>query len=58
MSYIKIQKITKENVDTPEKGYIYFGYDDTDTQNKGLWIKDDDGSDAYYILRGYASIHQ
>jgi len=30
MSYIKIQKIAKETVDTPEKGYVYFGYDDTD----------------------------
>jgi hypothetical protein len=49
MSYIKIQKIAKENIGTPEKGYIYFGYDDT-AFGKGLWIKDDDGSLAYYIL--------
>ena len=50
MSYIKIQKIAKELVDTPEKNHIYFGYD-----SGGLWLKDDDGTDAYYILNGYAS---
>lgn len=50
MSYIKMQKIIKENVDIPEKGYIYFGYDDG-----GLWIKNDDGTPAYYILAGYGS---
>lgn len=51
MSYIKIQKIVKENVDIPEKGYIYFGYD-----SGGLWIKDDDGTPAYYILAGYSTL--
>jgi hypothetical protein len=50
MSYIKIQKIKKENIGVPEKGYIYFGYDDDVNTGKGLWIKDDDGSAAYHIL--------
>lgn len=49
MSYIKIQKIAKENIGIPEKGHIYMGYDDTN-YGKGLWIKDDDGSAAYYII--------
>lgn len=52
MSYIKIKKISKEDVETPEKGYIYFGFDDP---SNGPWIKDDDGSDAYYIFSGYDS---
>jgi len=43
MSYIKIQNIPKENVEPPENGYVYFGYDDG-----GLWIKKDDGS-TYYL---------
>lgn len=56
MSYIKIQKIKKENLNDPdfipEKGYVYLGYDDqtVDGVNSGLWLKDDDGSDAFYIL--------
>jgi len=52
MSYIKIKKILKEEVDTPEEGYIYFGFDDP---SKGPWVKDDDGSEAYYILSGSES---
>jgi hypothetical protein len=48
MSYIKIAKIVKETVEVPEKGYVYFGYD-----TGGLWLKDDDGTPAYYILAGY-----
>ena len=54
MSYIKIQKIRKEDVETPEKGYIYVGYDDSTVggSGSGLWIKDDDGNLAYYVLTG------
>lgn len=57
MSYIKIQKILKEEVETPEPGYIYLGYDDSSvgSTGNGLWIKNDDGSEAYYILSGYAT---
>ena len=57
MSYIKIQKIKKENVETPEKGYIYLGYDDESVEGvaSGLWVKNDDGTDAYYVLSGYAT---
>ena len=52
MSYIKIQNIDKDVVETPEKGYIYFGYD-----SGGLWIKNDDPTqEAYYILNGLATI--
>jgi large repetitive protein len=51
MSYIKIQKIKKELIETPEKGYIYFGYDDisVDGESKGFWIKDDDGTVSYIV---------
>jgi len=58
MSYIKIKKILKDDVETPEKGYIYFGYEDTTVSSgstKGFWIKDDDGSEASYILEGYSN---
>ena len=47
MSYIKIENIKKETVETPEVGHVYFGYDDF-----GFWVKKDDGSDATYILEG------
>lgn len=56
MSYIKIQKIKKEDLNgpefTPEKGYVYLGYDDdtVDGVSSGLWLKNDDGTTAYYIL--------
>lgn len=56
MSYIKIQKIKKEDLNnpefTPEKGYVYLGYDDETVNgvNSGLWLKNDDGTNAYYIL--------
>lgn len=56
MSYIKIQKIKKEDLNgtefTPEKGYVYLGYDDdtVDGVSSGLWLKNDDGKTAYYIL--------
>lgn len=52
MSYIKIQKIKKEDIETPEKGYVYFGYDDltVDGTSHGFWIKDDDGTAAQYIV--------
>ena len=51
MSYIKIEKIKKELIDTPEKGYIYFGYDDetVDGEKSGFWIKDENG-EVYYII--------
>jgi hypothetical protein len=51
VSYIKIQKIKKELIETPEKGYIYFGYDDVsvDGESKGFWIKDDDGTVSYIV---------
>jgi len=52
-----MQKILKEEIDTPEKGYIYLGYDDNSVGgiNNGLWIKNDDGTAAFYILSGYGS---
>jgi len=49
MSYIKIEKIVKETVETPEEGHVYFGYDDG-----GFWKKDDNGS-VSYILEGISS---
>ncbi|MCK9416692.1 IPT/TIG domain-containing protein, partial [Candidatus Dojkabacteria bacterium] len=51
MSYIKLQKIKKELVETPEKGYIYFGYDDASVggDSTGFWIKDDDGTVSYIV---------
>jgi len=49
MSYIKIQKIKKNSIESSEKNYIYFGCDDG-----GIWIKKEDGS-SYYILYGYSS---
>lgn len=64
MSYIKIKKILKEDVETPEEGYIYFGYDDssvgsgttTDSgSTRGFWIKDDNGSGATYLFAGYSN---
>jgi len=59
MSYIKIKKILKEEVETPEKGYVYFGYDDSTVSSgdtKGFWIKDDNGSDSTYLLAGYSNV--
>ena len=58
MSYIKIQKILKEDVETPEDGYIYFGYDDPTVGSGvtgGFWIKDDTGSGATYLFNGYSN---
>jgi len=62
MSYIKIQKILKEEVETPEEGYIYFGYDDstvgsgvTSGVTGGFWMKDDTGSGATYLFAGYSN---
>ena len=51
MSYIKLQKIKKELVETPEKGYIYFGYDDASVggESTGFWVKDDDGVASYIV---------
>ena len=39
-----MQKIRKEGVDVPEKGYIYLGYDDNTVggEKNGLWLKNDD----------------
>jgi len=60
MSYIKIQKIKKEQVknliELPEKGYVYLGYDDTTVggDGQGLWIIDDDGT-VFYVLSGTGS---
>lgn len=57
MSYIKIKKIQKEEVDTPESGYIYLGYDDESVGGvgSGLWLKDDNGVVAHYVLSDYSS---
>jgi hypothetical protein len=51
VSYIKLQKIKKELVETPEKGYIYFGYDDVSVggESSGFWVKDDDGTVSYIV---------
>lgn len=53
MSYIKIQKISKDTVETPEKGYIYFGFDEDPI--KGPWIKDDDGTTRYILISNDAT---
>lgn len=63
MSYIKIKKIKKEingtttPIEIPEKGYIYLGYDDSSVGGigDGLWIINDDGTEAHYVLSGLGS---